>query len=207
MFLQMPIWIALWQAMGTTFELRHAPFLQFFGIPLTWIHDLSQPDHLWTFKAIALPFGWHLSALNLLPFLLAAVFWLQAKNQPKPAALTPEQEQQQKMMQWMTLLFPVMLYTGPAGSNLYILTSTGIGIVESKIIRKHIKEREEAEKAGRVIVDAGKKFKAGGGKSGPDSLGLGAKPKKPGGGGGIMGWFTGLQDRAEQMRRELDKRK
>ena len=27
MFLQMPIWIALWSALQSTFELRHAPFL------------------------------------------------------------------------------------------------------------------------------------------------------------------------------------
>jgi len=27
MFLQMPIWIALWNSLQSTFELRHAPFL------------------------------------------------------------------------------------------------------------------------------------------------------------------------------------
>jgi YidC/Oxa1 family membrane protein insertase len=31
MFLQMPIFIALWRALQTTFELRQAPFLYFFG--------------------------------------------------------------------------------------------------------------------------------------------------------------------------------
>jgi YidC/Oxa1 family membrane protein insertase len=184
MFLQMPIWIALWQSLQTTFELRHAPFLWGF----TWIHDLSKPDHLLEWPPIPLIFGWHLAALNLLPLLMAAVFWLQMKFQPQPAAMTPEQKQQQKMMLWMTvLLFPLMLYTGPSGLNLYILTSTAIGIVESKIVRDHIKQREEAEKAGRVIVDPGKKFKGGGGGSGIKKSGDRPKP------GGLMGWLEEIQ--------------
>jgi YidC/Oxa1 family membrane protein insertase len=197
MLLQTPIWIALWQALQTTFELRQAPFLRVFGFNLTWIHDLSKPDHFLTFHAVPLIFGWTVSAVNLLPFLLAIVFFFQTKLQPKPAALTPEQEQQQKMMQWMTLLFPLMLYNGPSGLNLYIFTSTGIGIIESKIIRDHIKQRDEAEKAGRVIVDAGKKFKSGGGKALPTDQ---PKPK------GLMGWVAQLQERAEQVRREAEKR-
>ena len=86
--------------------------------------------------------------------LLAVVFYLQQEFTPKPPATTPEQVQQQKMMKWMTLLFPIFLYNGPSGLNIYILTSTTIGIIESKRIRDHIKEREEAEKAGKVIVDA-----------------------------------------------------
>ena len=43
--IQMPMFIALWQSLQTTFELRHAPFLWGF----TWIKDLSQPDKLIAF--------------------------------------------------------------------------------------------------------------------------------------------------------------
>ena len=190
MFLQMPIWIALWQSLQTTFELRQAPFLHPWGIPLTWIHDLSQPDHFITFAPIPLIFGFKLSALNILPLLMGLVFWIQTKMQPKPAAMTKEQEQQQKMMQWMTLLFPLMLYNGPSGLNLYILTSTAIGIVESKIVRDHIKEREEAEKAGRIIVDPGKKFRGGKG----DKKGGQSDQDKP---RGVMGWLSDLQKKID----------
>jgi membrane protein insertase Oxa1/YidC/SpoIIIJ len=116
--------------------------------------------------------------------------------------MSPEQEQQQKMMQWMTLLFPLMLYGGPSGLNLYILTSTAIGIVESKIVRDHIKQREEEEKAGRVIVDAGKKFKRSDG-GGMASRKPADEPKP----GGLKGWLARLQERAEQVRRDADKRK
>src|SRR5581483_1506831 len=74
MFLQMPIFISLWQALQSTFELRHAPFLWGF----TWIKDLSQPDMLVSF-ASPIPlglFGWHLSAINVLPILVAIVSFL-----------------------------------------------------------------------------------------------------------------------------------
>jgi YidC/Oxa1 family membrane protein insertase len=196
MFLQMPIWIALWSSLQSTFELRQAPFL--WG--LTWIHDLAKPDALITWNAIRLPFGIHLASLNVLPVLLGVVFYIQQKMTPKPPAMTPEQEQQQKMMQWMTLLFPLFLYNGPSGLNLYILTSTTIGIIESKIIRKHIKEREEAEKAGQVIIDArptrGNKQKDRDRREPPE------EPKKK----GLFGFLADLQARAEEMRRQAERK-
>src|SRR3984957_14123896 len=100
MFLQMPIFIALWRALQTTFELRQAPFLEFFKVHFTWIHDLSQPDFLVKFSS-PVPlyvFGWHLAGLNVLPLAMAVVTFINQKYfTPKPAALTPEQEQQQKM--------------------------------------------------------------------------------------------------------------
>lgn len=153
MFLQMPIWIALWSALQSTFELRQAPFL--YG--LTWIKDLAKPDGLITFST-PIPlyfFNWHLSSINLLPLLMGVATYVNQKYfMPKPTAtLSPEQEQTQKMTQTMSLFFPLMFYTFPSGLNLYYLTSTTVGIIESKRIRNHIKEREEAEKAGKVIVE------------------------------------------------------
>ena len=89
--------------------------------------------------------------INLLPMLMAVVFSSAEVHAASPTAATPEQAQQQKMMKWMSpFMFPIFLYSGPSGLNLYILTSTAIGIIESKIVRDHIKAREEAEKAGRV---------------------------------------------------------
>jgi membrane protein insertase Oxa1/YidC/SpoIIIJ len=91
--------------------------------------------------------------------LMAVVTFINQKYfMPKPAAMSPEQEQQQKMMTWMTLLFPFMFYTFPSGLNLYYLTTHGLGIIESKRIRDHIKQAE-ADRSGDwpVIVDAGKK--------------------------------------------------
>jgi YidC/Oxa1 family membrane protein insertase len=196
MLLQMPIWIALWSSLQSTFELRHASFL--WGH--TWIKDLAQPDRLIAFPhAVKLFWGYvHFDAINILPILMGIVFFLQQKMTPKPPTMTKEQEQQYKMMQWMSLLFPVFLYTGPSGLNLYILTSTSIGIIESKRIRDHIKQREEAEKSEKVIVDA-KPTRA------SKKLDRGEpQPKKK---GRFAGWLADLQKKAEDLRREADRQK
>jgi YidC/Oxa1 family membrane protein insertase len=63
-------------------------------------------------------------------------------------------QQQKMMMIMMPLMFPIMLYSGPAGVNLYILSSIGAGVIEQKVIRKHLKEKEELEAVGRVPVTA-----------------------------------------------------
>jgi membrane protein insertase Oxa1/YidC/SpoIIIJ len=197
----MPIWIALWSALQSTFELRHAGFLHFGNLHLTWIKDLSQPDHLIELSHPINLFGLiPISGLNILPFLLAGVFWLQQKYTPKPPTMTPEQEQQQKIMQWMTLLFPVMLYGGPSGLNLYILASTSFGILESKIIRDHIKRDEEAAKEGRVIIDAPQTRAGKGGKRGADII----TPPRPK--GGLMGWLAALQEKADRLTKETERR-
>ena len=195
MFLQMPIFISLWQALQSTFELRHAPFLYGF----TWIKDLSQADRLiWFNQPIPLGlFGWHLDAINVLPLLVAVVSFLNMKYTPRPPAATPEAEQQQKMMQWMTLVFPLMFYSFPSGLNLYYLSSTSLGIWESKRIRAHIKQHEEAEKEGKIIVDATPNPRN-------RSKKIEARPEPK---TGLAGWLARLQERAEQMRVETDKRK
>jgi YidC/Oxa1 family membrane protein insertase len=194
MFLQMPIWIALWSALYSTFELRHAPFLYGF----TWIDDLSKPDALVAFPHTIKFFFLHINGINLLPILMGVVFYLQMKLQPKPAAMTKEQEQQQKIMQWMMpLLFPVMLYSGPSGLNLYILTSTLIGIWESKRIRDHIKQQEEREAQQRVIVDAKPTRASKQKKYDPPQ----DAPKT-----GVTGWFARVQEWADQQRREQERR-
>ncbi len=191
MFLQMPIWIALWSSLQSTFELRQAPFL--WG--MTWISDLAKPDHLFYFPSHAINLMvFQVDALNLLPLLMGVVFFLQQKYTPKPAAATPEQEQQQKMMQWMTLLFPLMLYNGPSGLNLYILTSTTIGIIESKRIRDHITAKEAADGAkGPVIIDV------------QASRVSSSRSDRPA--GGLAGLLGKAQQWAEDVRKTKDGRK
>ncbi len=118
-FLQFPIWIALFQILRSSIELRHAPFA-------FWVHDLSRPDQM--------PFPW-LGSINLLPILMAAAQILQMRMQPKPA--DDSQAQMQKMMGWMMpgmMLF--FLYSYPSGLALYIFTSSLFGILEYRIVRK-----------------------------------------------------------------------
>ncbi|MCK4958969.1 MAG: membrane protein insertase YidC, partial [Planctomycetes bacterium] len=148
MMLQMPVWIALWTSINISFELRGAEFLPF------WITDLSVPDALIPFKAINLPIFGEISSFNLLPILMGVVMYFQQKLMPhSSAAANPQAAQQQKMMQiMMPLMFPIMLYKGPSGVNLYILSSITAGVFEQMIIRKHIREKEEDEGQGLVAV-------------------------------------------------------
>ena len=150
MFVQMPIWIALWSAVYTGIELRGKPFLPF------WITDLSAPDALVRFSTVTVPLlGWKVDAFNLLPILMGVAFYLQQKLTPQQAAASanPQVAQQQKMMMiMMPLLFPLMLYTAPSGVNLYIMASTFAGVIEQYVIKKHIREKEEAESKGLVAA-------------------------------------------------------
>jgi YidC/Oxa1 family membrane protein insertase len=148
MFVQMPIWVALWSAVYTSIDLRGAAFLPF------WITDLSVPDALVRFSTVTVPLlGWKVDAFNLLPILMGIAFYLQQKLTPQQAAANPQVAQQQKMMMiMMPLLFPLMLYTAPSGVNLYIMASTFAGVIEQYVIKKHIREKEEAESEGLVAA-------------------------------------------------------
>lgn len=150
MFIQMPVWIALWSAVNASIDLRGAGFLPF------WITDLSMPDALIRFSTITVPWlDWKIGSLNVLPILMGVAFYLQQKLMPTQAAAAsnPQVAQQQKMMQiMMPILFPLMLYNVASGVNLYIMTSTFVGVLEQHIIRKHIREKEAAEAQGLVAV-------------------------------------------------------
>lgn len=197
MFLQMPIWIALYSALQSSIALRQAPFL--WG--LTWIHDLSRPDRLiaWDAHPFTVPvIGMKLTSLNILPLLVAVVMFLQQKMQPQPPTLTPEQASQQKMMRYVSLAFSLFFYWMPSGLNLYILTSSTIAIFESKIIRDHIKQREEKEKGNRVIVDA-KPTRQGKQKNKQE-------PPQASRAGCLGQLWVNLQQKAEEVRREAERK-
>lgn len=146
MFFQMPIWIALFSALNSAVELRHAAF---FG----WINNLSGPDNitayfggglpdepLWTIPLLNMPI-W---GLNILPVLLGLAFFLQQKFSPTASSGSAQAEQTKKMMALMIWIFPVMLYNSPSGLTLYIMTSTFVGLIENHFIKKHIREQDEA---------------------------------------------------------------
>jgi len=156
MFLQMPIWIALWSAVYTSIDLRGAGFLPF------WITDLSAPDALVRFSEITIPLlGWTIDSLNVLPILMGVFMFLQQKLMSQASAATstnPQLAQQQKiMMIMMPLLFPLMLYKGPSGVNLYIMSSMGAGVLEQWVIRKHLREQDESGPDGPAAVPTTRK--------------------------------------------------
>jgi len=151
MLIQMPIWIALYSAIYASIKLRGAAFLPF------WITDLSAPDALVRFTGFTIPFFGEIDSLNLLPILMGVAMYFQQKLMSNKAttAANPQAAQQQKiMMIMMPLLLPLFLYKAPAGLNLYIMSSVFAGVVEQYVIRKHIREKEEAEARGKVPATA-----------------------------------------------------
>ncbi len=130
MFIQFPVFIGLFAALRSSILLRQAPFLG-------WIHDLSQPDRLVDFGGPVVDF-WPLNGvttLNILPILMVVLWVLNQRMMPKPA--DPQQAQMQKMMAFMPVLFGLLLYNYAAGLSLYMITSSLLGIVETRFIRKH----------------------------------------------------------------------
>ncbi|HKX45939.1 MAG TPA: YidC/Oxa1 family membrane protein insertase, partial [Planctomycetota bacterium] len=125
LFLQMPIFFGLFSALRTSFDLRQAPFA-------SWIQDLSHPDEL-------LRLGWNvpfidLEYLNLLPILMVVLWVWQQRTMP-----TPEDEQSrrmQRMLLFMPVVMGVFLYNYAAGLSLYMMTQSGLGIFEQKVIKK-----------------------------------------------------------------------
>lgn len=157
MLLQTPIWIALYAMLYFAIELRHEP--AFYGVFQTlsggswhFLQDLSVSDNFIRFippDQPAYKLSWfpvvkpEFRSLNILPLLMAVVFFFQMKLTTPPAQ-TDQQRQQQKIMKIMPFMFPIFLYSAPAGLTLYICCSTMAGIVDSYIVRKHVREQEEA---------------------------------------------------------------
>ncbi len=157
MFLQMPVWIALWTTLNTNVDMRHEPF--FF-----WITDLSSPDALFSFNhAFEIPLlgamMGPISSFNLLPIIMSITMYMQQKLTQKltkpttPVApktdkhgkVIPDQmAQQQKITSFMMIFFGFLFYNFPSGLNLYILSSNLLGMLEQHRIRKHIRDKDES---------------------------------------------------------------
>jgi YidC/Oxa1 family membrane protein insertase len=123
MFIQIPVFIALFAVLRSAIELRFSKFL--------WIKDLSEPENL--FAGMVPVVG----SLNILPLLMSATMMWQQKLTSGASAATPEQQQQQKMM---AVMMPVMMlfffYSMPSGLVLYWTTSQVLMIAQLLIKKK-----------------------------------------------------------------------
>jgi YidC/Oxa1 family membrane protein insertase len=109
MFIQIPVFFALYKVLFVSIEMRHAPF---YG----WIHDLSSPDPTTIFNLFGL-LPWSPPSFLMLgawPLLMGITMFLQQKLNPPPA--DPVQE---KVFMLMPLLFTYMLASFPAGLVIY----------------------------------------------------------------------------------------
>lgn len=140
-FLQMPIFIGLYNALAYSSALRHSSFA-------FWITDLSQPDVLFRLP-ITLPLL-GTNAFSVLPLLVVVTYIIQQNLQPKPS--DPKQAEQQKIMKFMLPLMGFLFYTAPSGFMLYFIATSTWGIAEQKIIKKRLEEDE-----GKPHASGGKK--------------------------------------------------
>ncbi len=192
MFLQMPIWVALYALLYFMFDIRQEP--AFFGVfqlfgDWPFLADLSASDHFFgAFKEPKQFLMWNMTGINLLPILMGGIFFIQQKymSPQTGSAMTPEQQSQQKIMRiMMVVLFPVMLYSAPSGLTLYILTSSTVGILESRHIRKHVDQMDVSPSEKPV-----------------DATGKRSKPKDKQG----RAWADAMEARRKKVKNKTNKR-
>ncbi len=131
-FLQLPIFVGLFQGMANHYDLRQQPF---YG---TWIKDLAAPDMLFKLP-VNLPFlgEW----LNILPLVWLVLLIWQIKTMPVSPSATPEQLAQQKAMQMPMILMMIVMGIGfqnklPAGLCVYFVVSLTWSFFERKFLPK-----------------------------------------------------------------------
>jgi YidC/Oxa1 family membrane protein insertase len=112
MLIQIPIFIALYRALGSSVELWHAPFA-------LWITDLSAPDILFT-----IPFGADVFAVRALALIMGISMFIQQKMSP-----TGGDPRQAKMMLYMMpIMFTFIFWSMPSGLVLYWLVNNVLQI-------------------------------------------------------------------------------
>ena len=142
MLIQMPVFIALFNFVPNSIELRQQSFL--------WAHDLSAYDAIISWDKHIWLLGDHISLFCLL-FCVTQIIntYYTSKMQPSMGG-TPEMEQQQKMMRWMMYLMPVMFFfmfnNYSSGLNFYYFVSTLVSVVTFIYLRKAVKEQDLLKK-------------------------------------------------------------
>ena len=107
MLIQIPIFFALWKTIGSSVEIYQQPF---FG----WIADLSAHD----------PFF-------VIPVLMGITMYFQQKLTP-----TTMDPMQQKILNFMPIIFTVFMFSLPSGLTLYNFVSALFGVVQQYFLLK-----------------------------------------------------------------------
>ncbi len=120
MVVQIPIFIAFYKVLGSSIELRHAPFM-------LWINDLAAPDRL--------PIGFDIpfvgAGIPVLTLLMGASMFLTQKMTPSTGDPT-----QQKMMMLMPIIFTIMFINFPSGLVLYWFVQNLLGIGQQYLVNR-----------------------------------------------------------------------
>lgn len=116
LLLQFPVFIALYWVLLESVELRHAPFIG-------WLTNLSARDPYF-----------------VLPVANAAIMWITQKMSPTPAGMDPIQ---QKVLQYMPIVFSITMAFFPAGLVLYWTVNGALGLAQQWIITRRIEAGEK----------------------------------------------------------------
>ena len=135
-FIQIPIFYALYKVLMVSVEMRHKPFA-------LWIKDLSAPDPLTPVNLFGLL---HFTpppylALGVLPILLGITMWLQTRLNPPPT--DPVQKQMMMIMPWaMMFIFAPFA----AGLQLYYVFNNLYGLAQQRWLYSRYSPEKESRK-------------------------------------------------------------
>ncbi len=115
LFLQLPIFWALFTTLRNAYELRYAPWV-------LWVKDLSASDSLFYIGSIS---------FNLLPLIMGLGMFLQQKM-----TMATSDPTQKKMMYIMPLIFTLMFWGFPSGLVLYWLTNSVVSMIVQFFVLK-----------------------------------------------------------------------
>ncbi|MGB0748594.1 MAG: membrane protein insertase YidC [Magnetospiraceae bacterium] len=130
-FVQIPVFFALYKVLYVNIEMRHAPF---FG----WVQDLSAPDPTTLFNLFGL-IPWDPPSFLMIgvwPLIMGVTMFLQQKLNPAPADPT-----QAKIMMALPFVFTFMLAPFPAGLVVYWFWNTVLSILQQWVIMKRMGDR------------------------------------------------------------------
>ena len=130
-FIQIPVFFALYKVLYVTIEMRHAPF---YG----WINDLSAKDPTSILNLFGiLPYSvqnWPIPdffQLGIWPIVMGITMWLQFRLNP-----TPPDPVQARIFAWMPVIFTFLLATFPAGLVIYWTINNLLSIGQQWLIMK-----------------------------------------------------------------------
>jgi len=109
MLIQLPFLWAFYKVLSVTIEMRNAPWL--------WVTDLSQPEHY---------------AIRFLPLIMIASSFLMQKMTPMAGG----DPSQQKVMQFMPLMWGFFFWSASSGLVLYWLSSNTVQIAQQWFFNK-----------------------------------------------------------------------
>jgi len=115
--IQIPVFFGFYQMLQSAIELRGAQFL--------WAFDLSQPDTIWVIPGLGFP-------LNPLPIIMGVTQFWQMRMTPPSPGMDPVQ---QKIFQFMPLMFLFILYNFSSGLTLYWTVQNLLTIAQMKLTK------------------------------------------------------------------------